>query len=364
MSYDFLVKKTALSETRLESVDIPTVGAGEILLQIDRFALTSNNITYGVAGDLIGYWQFFPAQEGWGRIPVWGIGTVTNSAATGISAGSRYYGYFPMSGHLLMSPGKITDQGFVDHSEHRQNLPPVYNHYALMNEALGFPVRHDDYQMIYRPLFATSFVLDDFFDDHDFFGAEQIILSSASSKTAFGTAFMLQDRVQKVIGLTSKKNKAFVEGLHLYDQVLSYDEVPSLNASKATAYIDMSGNRSVLADVHHHYQDNLVNSCSVGITHWDARQGEDTKSLPGAKPTLFFAPSQMQKRHKEWGPELFQQKLGKAWQSFLTVVDDWVTIVQSSTPDQIDAVFKTVLNGPDPDKAYVLRRTPDSDDER
>ena len=166
-----------------------------------------------VFGDMLGYWKFFPAQGDWGRIPVWGIGTVIDSSASAVQRGSRYYGYFPMSGHLLVTPGKVTPAGFVDRSEHRHELPPVYNHYALMSDATGFPARQDNQQMVYRPLFTTSFMLDDFFEDNAYFGAESIVLASASSKTAFGTAFMMRDRPQTVIGLTSSANRAFVEGL-------------------------------------------------------------------------------------------------------------------------------------------------------
>ena len=34
---------------------------GEVLLQVEKFSFTANNVTYGVAGDSIGYWNFFPA---------------------------------------------------------------------------------------------------------------------------------------------------------------------------------------------------------------------------------------------------------------------------------------------------------------
>jgi hypothetical protein len=353
-SYDFLVKRDELSECRLVSVPTPAIGPGETLLRVDRFALTANNITYGVTGDFIGYWQFFPAQGEWGHIPVWGIATALDSNSEGIVKGDRYYGYFPMAGHLAVTPGHARPQGFVDQSAHRQNLPPVYNQYARMTEALGFHPRHDNHQMIYRPLFTTSFVLDDYLGENDCFGAGQIILSSASSKTAFGTAFMMRDRSQKIVGLTSQANRAFVERLGLYNQVVTYGEVAALDASVPAAYIDMSGNRSVLAAVHHHFGERMAVSCSVGITHHEAREGEDPKSLPGARPKLFFAPSQIQKRNKEWGPAVYQQRLGAAWQAFLGVVDDWVDIVELPTPGRLEEVYATVLNGPAPDKAYVL----------
>lgn len=191
-AFDFLVNRSDLNQTRLDSVERPSISTGQVLLKLNRFALTANNITYGVAGDLIGYWQFFPTEEGQGRIPVWGIGTVVTSECSEVKVGERYYGYYPMSSYLAVTPGKIGRNSFVDEVEHRQALPAVYNQYAHMRDDNGYQSQYDNHQVIYRPLFTTSFVLDDFFLDNEFFGASQIILSSASSKTAFGMAYMLK----------------------------------------------------------------------------------------------------------------------------------------------------------------------------
>jgi len=59
---EFQVLRTELKSHRIVdgiSADTP-LGPEEVLLKIDRFAFTANNVTYGVAGDQIGYWQFFP----------------------------------------------------------------------------------------------------------------------------------------------------------------------------------------------------------------------------------------------------------------------------------------------------------------
>src|SRR5690606_16361134 len=121
-------------------------------------ALTANNITYGVAGDSIGYWQFFPAQGGadggWGRIPVWGFGDVVRSAAEGVAAGERFYGYFPMASHLVVKPERITGHGFRDGAAHRAALPPVYNNYTLTRTDAAYRPDQEAMQMLFRPLFT------------------------------------------------------------------------------------------------------------------------------------------------------------------------------------------------------------------
>jgi len=353
MTKDFLVSRADLRDTQLVESDSLLAEPGEAVLRVERFALTANNITYGVAGDLIGYWQFFPAPEGWGRIPVWGTATVTSSVTDHINEGDRFYGYFPKSNELKVAPDKVSPRGFVDSVTHRSALPPAYNQYSRLSADNGFMPGFDNHQILYRPLFMTSFLLDDYFRDNNLFGAEQIILGSASSKTAFGMAFMLKQSPQvKVIGLTSPGNVGFVEELGLYDEILTYDQVESVS-QVPSAYVDMAGNRDVLSRLHHHLQDNMVNSCGVGVTHWEAREGEAPDTLPGAKPDRFFAPSQIIKRNKEVGPVVFQAKIAEATQAFYNQVDSWVNIEENSFSD-VQQVYNTVLNGPAPDKGYVL----------
>jgi hypothetical protein len=72
---EFLVRKTNLPEFRVAESEQPSLEDGQLLVKVDRFAFTSNNITYGVAGDMLGYWQFFPPADGsaseWGILPMW-----------------------------------------------------------------------------------------------------------------------------------------------------------------------------------------------------------------------------------------------------------------------------------------------------
>ena len=353
MSQDFLVARNDLTQTTMMDLAPPAPGIGEVVIRVERFAVTANNITYGVAGDMIGYWNFFPAPESWGRIPVWGIGTVTHSEHPEVVAGERYYGYFPMSQTLLVKPEKVSLRGFTDASSHRTSLPVVYNQYSCVSQDNGFPSGLDNHAMLYMPLFTTSFVLDDYFAEHQFFGAGTIVLASASSKTAFGLAFQMQARKEvRVVGLTSAANKEFVEMTGLYDQVLTYDEVERL-ALTPTAYVDMSGNREVLSRVHHHLKEQLVNSCGVGITHWTTRDTQEVGVLPGAKPEMFFAPSQIVKRTEALGPGAYQQQIQVATQRFMAQVDRWVQINEQGF-SHVKAVYDIVLNGARPDQGYVV----------
>ena len=126
-SIDFLVRRNDLRVTRLRATALDvTLADGEVLLQVDRFAMTANNVTYAAFGDAMSYWNFFPSNEdGWGRIPVWGFGTVLASKSEGIPVGERFYGYFPMSTHVVMRPARVKDSGFVVGSILRLQLHPL-----------------------------------------------------------------------------------------------------------------------------------------------------------------------------------------------------------------------------------------------
>ncbi|MCH7911049.1 MAG: DUF2855 family protein, partial [Candidatus Hydrogenedentes bacterium] len=309
-----------------------------------------------VAGDMLSYWNFFPAQEGWGRIPIWGIGVVAESNHEGMQVGDRYYGYFPMSTWLVVQPEKVTTQGFVDASAHRQALPPTYNQYSRMTPELGFDEKYDDYAMLFRPLFMTSFLLDDFLDDNDFFSARTVVLSSASSKTAFGLAYLLSQRGEsgpEVIGLTSPRNVDFVEGLGCYDQVLSYCDIATLSNNQPTVFVDMAGNAEVITAVHNRFADQLKYSCLVGITHW--QQNAPTSGLPGAEPKFFFAPDQIQKRAKDWGAGGLQERFAKVWSAFMKPVAGWIDVVHGQGKESVEQVYTATLEGrAKPNEGHVL----------
>ena len=68
-----------------------------MLVKVERFAFTANNITYAVAGDQLKYWQLFPAPQGFGNIPVWGFGDVIASNQPNVPEGERLFDYFPVA---------------------------------------------------------------------------------------------------------------------------------------------------------------------------------------------------------------------------------------------------------------------------
>jgi hypothetical protein len=354
----FLVARHDLTSVRFApDSDAPAarpLADGEARLAVAHFALTANNITYAAFGEAMKYWQFFPCDDAaWGCIPVWGFATVVESRAEGVDVGRRVYGYLPMGTHLVVAPVRARAQGFRDGALHRAELAAVYNDYVFCDADPGYDAAQEGQQAVLRPLFTTSFLIDDFLADSGFFGAQQVLLSSASSKTAYGTAFCLAQRSggPRVRGLTSPGNLGFAGSLGCYADVLAYDDVATLDAGVATVFVDFAGNAALRRTIHEHFAGTLVYSCAVGGTHWGELGAGG--GLPGPRPTLFFAPAQVKKRSSPppegWGPGVLQQRLAAAWRGFMTPVNDaaapWLRITPGRGAAAVEAGYRALLEG-------------------
>ncbi len=349
-------RRDDLRTTRTVQEPLPQLQAGQALLAIDQFGLTANNVTYGATGETLGYWGFFPAADGWGRIPAWGFAEVAQSRAEGLEPGTRVFGYLPMGTHLVVQPERIARGGFLDASAHRARLPGVYNRYRRCAGDPLYDPAAEPIMTIFFPLFVTSFVLDDFLEDNGDFGAEQILLSSASSKTAAGAALCTARRAgdrPRIVGLTSERNRAFTEAMGCYDAVHTYRELESL-ARVPTVYVDIAGDMALRLRIHRHFGDALRYSCAVGLAHWDAPRPPEP--LPGPKPTFFFAPTQIDKRLGDWGAAGYQQRLADAWQSLTGVAADWFDFVDLHGLDAAPAALAALVEGSaDPRQACIVR---------
>jgi hypothetical protein len=349
-SRDFLVDTSDLRQARIEDTALPALADGQALLRIDRFALTANNITYAVFGEAMAYWQFFPGPTGWGRIPVWGFAEVIESKLESIRPRERVYGYLPMSTHLIVQPVKVNDAIFMDGSAHRAPLPAAYQLYRRV--PAGGDTLEEDQRALLHPLFLTSFLIDDFLADNALFGANQVLLASASSKTALGLGHLLRARGVRVIGLTSARNVAFCERVGYYDQVLPYDELARLLV-QPSVFVDMAGDGKLLHAVHHHFRDELKHSCMVGATHWEQRGAQH--ALPGAKPQFFFAPDRIRKRSQDWGAGGIDQRFAAAWGPFRASVGAWLKVRHGRGSEAVERVYREVLEGTSgPETGHIL----------
>src|SRR6267143_6867437 len=357
-STDFVVARNDLQQCKSIETQLPdaaTLPDDALLVKVTKFAFTANNITYAVLGDHLKYWQLFPAPEGFGNVPVWGFGEVIASKHPNIAAGETLFGYFPMATHLVIEAADVSKRGLRDAAAHRQGVAPVYNAYARVSGDPAFEGKQGDYQALLRPLFMLSFLVDDFLAENEFYGAKSVMLSSASSKTAYGLAHLLHTlrKPIRVIGLTSAANTDFVRSLGCYDEVVTYDRVTTLPSDSPVALLDMAGNSELRATLHRHFGDQMKYSGRIGLTHRSS--SPDEPELPGARPSWFFAPDQIRKRAKEWGPGGIDQRFGAAWLGFAPLLPEWLTVTEGRGEGPVKQVYLDTLNGRvPPEQGHML----------
>jgi hypothetical protein len=344
---DFLVGREDLGRTRFARTEVPggsELRPGEVLLEIESFGFSANNITYATLGETMRYWQFFPAPEGWGRVPVWGYASVAASAHDELEVGERVFGYLPMSTHVTVVTDQVYAGGFIDATSHRADLPAVYQRYTRLGKVTK-DARAEDQQALWRPLFMTSFGAADFLADRGVFGAERIVVSSASSKTAMGIAFLVKRGLNPigVVGLTSHRNVAFTKRTDYYDRVIAYDELHELAADEPLLFVDVAGDDRLLGDLRRLAGDRLHRTVVVGATHWQQR-GVETP-LGEGEAEFFFLPPWMEKRRREWGSGEFMRRYEESWGAFLPTVERWMRIQHRSGPADVEAVYRRTLDG-------------------
>ena len=357
---DFLVARSDIGVHKLVSAEAPPLHPGQVELSVDVFGFTSNNFTYAALGERMAYWNFFPSPEpGWGRIPTWGFGTVIRSSHPGLSVGERLYGYLPMSTSVVLQLDPLSEGVFEDRSAHRQGHDSLYNQYLKTRTDPCYRPESEDHQAVWRPLSTASFLLADFLSEGATTEAGTLLLASASSRTAYGAAFLLtrqRPRLRpRLVALTSRQNEEFTRRLNVYDRVCAYDELDTLGLEPPVIYADVSGNAALRALIHQTLGDALKRSVIVGATHRMA--APPAKDLPGCEPIRFFAPAQAAKRREDWTAPQFKERTDAAWRDYeawLLEPDHPARVVKVEGPEAVARLYlQAHRNGIRPELSYA-----------
>lgn len=347
------VRKTNIRETRWHEYDAPPLEDGDVLLAIDKFAITANNVTYAAFGDMMQYWNFFPAEGDWGRVPMWGFATVAESKAEGIQPGQRVYGYVPASNAFIAKKVSTAGIAFKDNADNRVGLSPIYNTYIFTTDDPAYTSDTEAQQMLFRPLFATGWWLADLITRHPA-DLKSALITSASSKTSLSMAWSLNaaDKEIETIGLTSAGNVAFTEGAGVYARTVAYEDIPSLSVPAPSSVTDMRGSPSIRLAVHTALEAELAASITVGATEWEAKQTGDP--VPGVQPEFFFAPDYIAQRVKEEGPSINAVMTSDLVQ-FYEASKAFITPQTSTGSDAIEAAWQACVDGKvAPDTGLIL----------
>ena len=247
----------------------------------------------------------------------------------------------------------------------------------------------EDLTMLYRPLFWTAYWCEDWlFASKYRGGATFILISSASSKTAFSLAYLIRKRINngevkastKIIGLTSRKNVAFTNGLNLYHEVLSYDTYagsPLLygNATERWIYVDVASNENLNRNLFAHFSTphtgRLAACIGLGITNVSPASGQ-SKPLDWSENSAtsltsvlqegdgspqkqhFFMPEWLEIRRREQSPAELAAKLNKAWKELLRDGVGWVKMEKCYGVEGVQGAYeKLVRDGVGPEVGLI-----------
>ena len=343
--------------------DIPTLADGEVEFSVDLVAITANNVTYaalgqptGLLGPDAGYWDFFGARDAPGRLPVWGFATVMRSTVEGLAEGEAIYGYWPLASHAVLRPDRVGAIGFVEATPRRQTLPPFYNGYQRVSELDDHAAADHALWPIWRPLYLTGWLIADQLHDEADHGAMQVLVTDASSKTALGFAHAMRDREERphVVALTSARSAEFVRASGLYDEVILYDAIDSVERVPSVL-VDLANDPAVVRNVRHALGGALVFDLIVGFTHWDAEgRGEPFEAPPRSG---FFAPGRLQKRGAEWGGQELRARIGAAWSGFMHDAPALTEVDERRGADAAFAAYEDAVAGRADPRIAVLIRT-------
>ena len=244
----------------------PALAPNSIRVSSSVLALTTNNLSYARLGHLLGWWNVHPLPSSipsefsdpasYGRISAWGYGTVVEST-TVVEVGTQMYGYLPI-GTLPVDMRVELDPElpgtFVEASEHRSKLMPVYNRYFLSAPAVSaqekeVQKRNQAYDALSRVLHETGYMLNRFAfgwrpeeiahpmgaaggqwssEKADLAGST-VLVFAASTKTALSFAYQLKHgrpedaKPAMVIAVGSKQSEAFTENTGFFGRVLDYN---------------------------------------------------------------------------------------------------------------------------------------------
>jgi len=364
------IRRSSIGDAEVHDEPVAELTDGQIRLRIDRFAVTANNVSYAGAGDLLGYWDFFPSSDPstWGRVPAVGYAEIVESRNPDLPVGGRYHGWFPMADTVTFT-ATATRDGFRDDGDHRQAHAPIYRAFSSTDTD---PFHDDapdgeDRHALLRVLLLTGFLADEFFADSGgstadgdapFFGAEQVVVLSASSKTAIGFSQRAAKRDGlAVVGLTSAGNAAFVRSLGCYDTVVTYDQIDDTDTGVPmvdSVVIDMAGNPNVLAAVHHRLGDRVEHSMMIGKSHHDAVPTAAGGALPGASPQFFFAPTELDRLIQGWGGAEYRRRTTEATHEFIDDSRSWMTIEERRGPDGPASAWASIHAGDVPPNVGVV----------
>jgi len=339
----------------------PNLAHGQILVRVQKLILTSNTVTYAVAGRLpaLNYFGHFPyPDKRLAACPAWGYGIVAESDCVDIPTGTRIKGCFTLAPWVVLTPSPVKRSTFKDTVFHRQKMPEIYATYQIQTKAIEESM--ENFMVSGGLLFSTGWGCA---AQGSLAGADTMVLTSASSRTAIGAAFAAKHHAwyNTVIGVTSPRNVAFVRRQGLYDVVVTYDEINSLSCTPTmkVAVFDMAGSIRHKRALRQRFANAVVDYALVGMTNVDAEsiagQRQQVDSNGGASESGFFVTHAIDKAACQWGRKITNRMIMEAQNAFAQwSISSFESINVYGADEVLNVWNKTVNNEAECSITYVV----------
>jgi len=268
------------------------------------------------------------------------------------------------------SDSPSSEYSFLDGAAHRERGPSanmIYNTYRRAALDPCISAASEEAYLLFYSAFVTGWgIIDDLAHcDPPAHGADVLVVSSASAKTAFLTAFYWKQRFPdcKVIGLGRPSSKTFAESLGVYDSVLPYESIEQLQRERVV-FVDFLGDPTVRYRVHK--QHDVVSSLSIGgtaanqllsargITTCAVQAMRDFFTRPGANPKMWLIYDYLHQRATEIGASALDAQILLAWKSAVEAFSKFVQVVPITTWEGVSDTWVQLAQGKvDPRDGFI-----------
>ena len=396
-SYSFVSKKDSLK--KLELLQTETDGASSteaapaVSFKIVKGSMTANNKFYWSFGEKppFSFNKCYPinaktsklienhelSAEGYVHPVVWGIAEVTSTTIEGVEVGSQYMAMLPIGESVSFAKAEVQGDGniVVD----RPSTFAAYNNFVKIDTDNAMASsEYSDLALACMPGIVTGYGLYFRMLQYNCYGADNIVVTSASSKVALAMALYMKNdsdkkfKDKKIIGYTSSSNIEFCKRTGLYDTVLSYDEVLP---SQEYVMIDIAGRGNVYTKNEKESGVDILKLLVIGNS-----SGTDNKKatfstfsyfamikmglamcgLPAwvhswMKPTqeLYLIWEDNSVMEKEWGKEKYKKIQKDISFTFCKSAKEWMKVRLAMTEEEIMNAFEDILAGTVPPSEVI-----------
>ncbi|MFT5211415.1 MAG: hypothetical protein ACI9CE_003154 [Flavobacterium sp.] len=237
-----------------KDVDNITPAENEVLF-VPESLMANRYITFYNSGYLLQDIENFVDPKGvqntrsFKSAPCWGTYKVYRSNHPDIKEGSTYYGFWPLAAYCVRSVCDVDDQAFIGYLDSPTFSGPKEWLKLINMEDDSNAIGNYEYMKI-----GITYARE--LEDMNYFDAERLVISSASSASGQIIAMCLKELNPSftVIGLTSERNFEFVKQFSYFDEVYTYDDIKSSPNANKSLYFDALGWESVTKDVFEHFK--------------------------------------------------------------------------------------------------------------